>query len=169
MLYFISDTHFSDPNVIMTSRTQFKLEDEMNDLIIKNWNSVIKDDDIVYHLGDVGDYKFLKELKGDIRLVLGNHDVYENIRKEYPDMKIYDKPILDKYYFLSHAPIGFIPSDCPFLNIHGHLHNYNYSLGYAKTWYEGNRYFNVSCEQINYTPISEVEIMRKLGYKNFDL
>ena len=165
MLYFIADTHFSDPNILMISRQQFKTENEMNYTIVNNWNNVVTDNDIVYHLGDIGDYDFLKKLNGDIRIVLGNHDNYDEIKAKYPDMKIYDKPILEKYYFLSHEPIGFIPGDCPFLNIHGHLHNFNYSMGYAKGWYEGNRYFNVSCEQINYTPISEVEIMQKLGYK----
>ena len=38
----------------------------MNEYIIKKWNSAVKEDDIVYHLGDVGfgTTEMLKELIG---------------------------------------------------------------------------------------------------------
>ena len=35
MIYYIADTHFSDPNILVYSRTQFKNVDEMNKLIIE--------------------------------------------------------------------------------------------------------------------------------------
>jgi calcineurin-like phosphoesterase family protein len=165
MIYYIADTHFSDPNTLMYSRPELKNIDEMNKSIIDNWNNTITDEDTVYHLGDIGEYKYLKELKGNIIIVLGNHDNEDDLKKVCPNIKCYDKPIIDRFCILSHAPIGFIPKEFPMINIHGHFHNFSYCYNNSHNWYEGNRYFCVSCEQINYTPISENEIMEKIGYK----
>lgn len=164
MIYFIADTHFDDPNILIYSRQQFKTVQENNDLIIKNWNNVVKEDDIVYHLGDFGNYDYIDKLNGDIRIIKGNHDDEEMFRKKYPHIKFYDKPILDGWMILSHEPISFLPKEAPYLNIHGHLHQFDYRAGTSLNWYEGNRYFNVSCEKINYTPISVKEIIDIIGY-----
>ena len=65
--------------------------------------------------------------------------------------------------WLSHEPITFMPKECPYLNIHGHLHSLIYGTE-DRTWKGGNRYFNVSVERINYTPISLEEITNLLKY-----
>jgi calcineurin-like phosphoesterase family protein len=52
----------------------------MDNAIISNWNRVVKNDDIVYFLGDfafaneksIADLLF--ELKGNIKILFGNHD-----------------------------------------------------------------------------------------------
>lgn len=57
----------------------------MNNTIVENWNSVVNDNDTVYHLGDIAlinskkeDLKrvleILKKLKGQIVFLKGNHD-----------------------------------------------------------------------------------------------
>lgn len=52
----------------------------MNEAIVERWNNVVQPEDIVYVLGDImlndndTGLKLLKSLKGDIRIVLGNHD-----------------------------------------------------------------------------------------------
>lgn len=52
----------------------------MNEMLIENWNSVVGEDDTVYHLGDVGlgpweDWdNSLSRLNGHKILVIGNHD-----------------------------------------------------------------------------------------------
>ena len=86
-------------------------------------------------------------------------------KKEYHNLKIYDKPIINKWMFLSHEPILFLPKELPYLNIHGHLHQFDYRNGTSMNWYNGNRYYNVSCEKINYTPISIQDIIKNIGYK----
>ena len=41
-------------NIIEYCNRPFKDTNEMNEYIIQKWNSVVKENDIVYHLGDVG-------------------------------------------------------------------------------------------------------------------
>jgi calcineurin-like phosphoesterase family protein len=58
----------------------------MNDEIVRRWNEVVAPDDDVYHLGDVMlndndlGLKLLKSLKGNIHIVLGNHDTEKRIK-----------------------------------------------------------------------------------------
>ena len=85
------------------------------------------------------------------------------LKKYYPSIEVSKYPIMVDGLWLSHEPITYIPPECPYLNIHGHLHNLNYGL-LGKTWNEGNRYFNVSVEQIDYTPIFIEEIAKKIEY-----
>ena len=166
MDYYIADTHFDDENILIYSRPQFKSVKEMNELIIKNWIDTVKsDEDTVWHLGDVGNCEYLKDLPGKKIIILGNHDNEEEIRKTLPGAKIYDMPIIDRFLFLSHKPIEFLPKEIPYLNIHGHLHQYDYRMTDGLNWYKGNRYFNASCEKIGFKPISALDIMKKIGYK----
>jgi calcineurin-like phosphoesterase family protein len=80
MIYLISDTHFNHKNVIAYENRPFPTADLMNDTMIKNWNSIVKDDDIVIHLGDVALGKetslkyIIPSLKGRKILIKGNHD-----------------------------------------------------------------------------------------------
>ena len=161
MKYFIADLHNMDNNILTYEHRPFKSVEDMRNTIIKNWNNTVKEDDEVYLLGDIGDPEILKYLKGNIIIVLGNHDNEKNIPKGY---EINKYPIMIDAYWLSHAPIGYMPPECPYLNIHGHLHRFNYGL-LDRTWSSGNRYFCVSVEQINYTPISEEEIGKLLQYR----
>ena len=57
----------------------------MNETIIERWNSLVKPEDTVYHLGDVimGDLEaglpLVKSLNGKIKLTLGNHDTPQRV------------------------------------------------------------------------------------------
>lgn len=88
----------------------------MNRQIIKNFNSVVTDDDDLYLLGDLimsdvmEGFDFLKELKGKLHIILGNHDgitkiaLYETlpnvIKIVYATQIKYKKAT----FYLSHYP-----------------------------------------------------------------
>ena len=62
MIYVTSDTHFNHPRDFLFAPRGFSSCFEHDEQVIKNWNSVVKSDDIVYHLGDLGmgtDYDYL--------------------------------------------------------------------------------------------------------------
>lgn len=161
-VFFISDTHFSHRNILTFSKKDgTKLRDfisieEHDEHLIKCWNDTVRPQDKVYHLGDVVINRkalpICERLNGHKRLVRGNHDCFPT--KEYLPYfeEIYGSRIINGMIF-THIPIH---TDCIErfkINVHGHLHSN--TLG-------DSRYMNVSCEQINYTPISLDEIRKRI-------
>lgn len=79
-IFFTADTHFHHDNIIEYCNRQFKDVNKMDDIIVENWNTVVKPKDIIFVLGDFcfGSQKtwvhFLKQLNGTKYLVIGNHD-----------------------------------------------------------------------------------------------
>jgi len=79
MIYFTSDLHFYHNNIIRYCNRPYASVEEMNEMLIKNWNDVVKPDDVVYCLGDVSlaarpIETFTCRLMGTKYLVPGNHD-----------------------------------------------------------------------------------------------
>lgn len=161
--WVIGDTHFGHKNIIEYESRPFQDTDEMDRIIIKNWNKTVSKGDIVYHMGDVS-FKgvtltraIMNGLNGRKFLIKGNHDIgsndkYINIGFE----KVYDKPIiLHDFIIMSHAPL-YLRNLSPFINIHGHIHSKRSP---------SEDHFNVSVEWINYTPLLLDSILSKYGYK----
>jgi hypothetical protein len=79
-IYFASDYHVGHHNVIRFDGRPFGSVEEMHETLIKNWNSVVQDKDIVFYLGDFafkdkGEAKWFRDqLKGKIYFIMGNHD-----------------------------------------------------------------------------------------------
>ena len=82
--WFSSDTHFDHKNIIKYCGRPFKTVEEMNEKIIENWNKTVKEDDIVFFLGDLafrGKIKdFKKRLNGQIIHIKGNHDSSKDVK-----------------------------------------------------------------------------------------
>lgn len=165
--FLISDTHFMHSNILKYCNRPFKDVEEMNQEIIKRWNSVVSKNDIVYHLGDFafGNLDYISDivlkLNGRIRLILGNHDSYNpNKYIECGFDRVYDKPIIySDYFILSHRPIEWIDETGVFANIYGHIHNDS-----RYQWVTA-RSFNVSADVLNFTPIEfnkVVEMMKQM-------
>jgi calcineurin-like phosphoesterase family protein len=163
-IFLVSDTHFNHANILtFTSQNgtrvrDFKDVNHMNESMIDNWNSVVQPSDKVYHLGDVVMSKKLPEnilsrLNGHKRLIRGNHDVAPT--KDYLKFfdEVYSIRALDKYA-LTHIPIH--PESLGRFkgNIHGHIHE--------RPAYD-SRYFNVSVERIDYTPIPFEVVKKRMG------
>lgn len=121
--WIITDTHFHHEKLV---REAIRPEN-YNELIVKNWNDVVKETDTVIHLGDVifGDKSKLPDilhfLNGKKILVKGNHDYKPN--KFYIDAgfdMVCNQLVFNDVLF-THTPQPNI--DEFVLNIHGHLHN----------------------------------------------
>lgn len=84
--FYISDTHFGHEAVIGFCNRPFSSVTEMDGFMVDQWNAVVHDDDIVYHLGDFAfggaEYAahIFHQLRGRKILILGNHDM----RREKP-------------------------------------------------------------------------------------
>lgn len=85
-IFFTADHHFNHKRIIEYSSRPFKDVDEMNEVLIQKWNSKVKAEDTVYHLGDFAlghiedQLRVLKRLNGNINFILGSHD------KELPEI-----------------------------------------------------------------------------------
>lgn len=83
-IFFSSDWHLNHKNIIKYCNRPFSNIEEMRKKIIENHNSLVSNDDMVYHLGDfifapksgIVDkiYSTLSKLNGRHILILGNHD-----------------------------------------------------------------------------------------------
>lgn len=78
--YYIADTHFGHENVLKFDNRPFGSIEEMEEIMIMNWNAVVRPEDDVYILGDFcfktkkGAAYYLKQLNGHKHLIIGNHD-----------------------------------------------------------------------------------------------
>ena len=111
----------------------------MNLTQVQKWNETVEDDDDIYVLGDLmlGDsnnIEFIKQLKGKIHIVLGNHDTAnrEKMYRKLPNVvEIAEVGIrlqYKKYHFiLTHYPMltGNLEKESlkqMTLNLYGHTH-----------------------------------------------
>jgi calcineurin-like phosphoesterase family protein len=79
--YYIADTHFSHKRIIEYENRPFNSVEEMNTVMIENWNRKVSKNDSVYILGDfifsndeAETIKLLNSLNGNKFLIYGNHD-----------------------------------------------------------------------------------------------
>lgn len=163
--FFISDTHFGHEGSCrflredgVTKMRPFSCAEEMDEILVQNWNSVVKPHDKVYHLGDVAmkrkDIHTLHRCNGRKVLIRGNHDIFklEDYALYFYDIRgVHVMPARDM--ILSHIPLH---NDCVKrfrVNVHGHLH---------EKLIKDREHINVSVEQINYTPISYDELQARI-------
>lgn len=186
-IFLLSDHHFNHANIIKFAgrdgnliRPGFESIEHMNETIIENHNKVVKPGDKVYFGGDMGKRfgDFLHRMNGRKRLIQGNHDD----KLSRGELASFDKILswrffghLSKNMVVSHYPLHPMsftyrgtPRDAETMgtaepncwNVHGHIHEKLVKLdnGHVDT-----RYFNISCEHMNYTPIHIEDLINKLG------
>jgi calcineurin-like phosphoesterase family protein len=177
-IWVTSDSHFRHSNILkftdsatgkLIRGNRFADVDEMDEHMIERWNSVVKQGDIVYHLGDVviaknqEDKEWFKKnwprLNGSKRLIVGNHDDIPFLASGGFFKKVQMWRMFPEFgLMLSHVPLhesGLrrgAPNDpdAPVLvNIHGHIHQNPGPAG---------PYRNVSVEVTDYTPVNMEEL-----------
>ena len=165
MLFVTSDHHFGHKKIIEYENRPFSSVEEMDEELIRKWNEVVSNDDIVFYLGDFMFYgsrrkaiDILNRLNGRKNLIiLGNHDRCHNIGWWE---RIGFRQALDCKYILgrvilSHEPILYDIGD--FHNIHGHIHSDK--LSEARN---SNKHFNVSVDVTGYRPVSMDRILASI-------
>ena len=170
-VFFTSDTHFNHGNIIEYCQRPFKNVDAMNEKIINNWNSVVGEDDIVFHLGDfcLGGSaewnKVLDRLNGHIYLTYGNHDL-KNIRQgvsdrfEYVGMQMRIEIGKQKIY-LNHYPfLCFEGGYKDMWQLFGHVHTRKNNTGVdaGRLQYLYPTQYDVGVDNNDFTPVSYEQV-----------
>jgi len=125
--------------------------------MMDNWNSCVKEGDLVYHLGDFSlgpPHIWRTTLNGNIILIKGNHDRRRDSRcfdyKKQLEIKIGEFKCL-----LIHRP-SQVPEDIyqqvDFV-LHGHIHNH---------WLRNEKKINMGVDVWGFRPVSEEELLQFL-------
>ena len=145
----------------------------MDEHLIQQWNSVVPQDGLVFHLGDFafGDpSKYRPRLNGQIRFIIGNHDrdseAYQfNAPKEQRPFLSYEDVrmvvIEGQAIWLSHYAHKVWPKQGrKSWHLYGHSHNNlpddKHSLS-----------FDVGVDAHNFTPLSYKQVKQIMGRKEF--
>jgi len=180
-VFVTSDTHFGHKNIcrgttVWTGDSYNRTRDfkdfvEMNETLFMNINMMIKEDDILYHIGDFafGNNSNIvnarKRIKcKDIRLILGNHDWKINKNPEL--LKLFVNPtkkyihlagsfLKDRPVIMIHKPNGHTVNNYPGeLILHGHSHK-------TINLIDGNK-FDIGCDGNNLRPYHIEEVLKRL-------
>ena len=176
-IWVTSDLHFFHNKEFLYKPRGFNSIEEHNEIIVQNWNKIIKSSDTVYLLGDLilnnneDGVKLLNQLQGKIYYIRGNHctDVRCMLYKERTHMI----PLCGDFFtswaslekikgyslYLSHYPtmVGSLEDMSPLnkrlINLHGHTHSKN------KFYQDIPFMYNVALDAHNNTPVSFDEII----------
>lgn len=178
-IWFTSDTHFYHKNIIKYCYRPFNSVEEMNQSLIDNWNNVVKENDIVFHLGDFAFDKWksiINQLNGKIYLIVGNHDEIK-----YPGHKIFDLfegvynqlyiQIDNQWIYLNHYPFlcyGGSYKNKPVWTLSGHTHICkikNTGKDFERMNYLFPTQYDVGVDFNDYTPISFKEVKEKIEFQ----
>lgn len=182
MIYLTSDWHFSHNRSFIWEPRGFKNEWEMNKVIIERHNAIVQSNDEVYCLGDVmlnnneEGLRCLKQLKGNIHIIKGNHDsdTRMNLYNQcYNVVEICEGKFLNYenyYFYLSHYPClcsnfdDNKPLKAKTISLTGHTH----TKDPFADWDKGLIY-HVEQDAHNCSPISIdkiiLDIKERMGFK----
>ena len=163
---FIADLHLGHTN--MALKRGFATAEEHDEHIISQWNKKVHKRDTVYILGDVTmesskPYPLLNRMNGIKRVVLGNHDMGKDIPELLKYVHSVSGMVRYKGIWLTHCPVH--ERELEFRvprNIHGHIHEERImqleSFGFKDEWVPHDKYHCVSCEHVDYTPVTLEEL-----------
>ena len=168
-IYLTSDHHFGHSNILKFTgldgnliRPNFKDVNEMNQYMIDQWNSVVKPEDHVWHLGDVcmsGHFlPIIAKLNGHKRLILGNHDKEDVGKYRKAGFQKIRGSNMNSGVLMTHFPVHPAHFGKAKVNAHGHIHERCSPKG---------SYVNVSVERWDYKPISIEQVLEeRIKYEN---
>lgn len=167
-VFFTADTHFGHANIIKFCARPFASVEEMDEILIENWNAKVREGDTVYILGDMfyrckNVVEILQCLHGNKHLITGNHDgswMGQVDLKEYfvGVDRILDMKDGERRYTLCHYPMMQWPQErCGYM-IHGHIHN-DVALDFWPLLRVRERVLNAGVDVNGYAPVSFDELL----------
>ena len=174
---FIADLHFGHNGIHEKFRTEFDSQEDHDDYIHGNILAVASTTKTLWILGDsflkTKEFWRLEEYRlnyQQVNIVLGNHchTGLPRYALQFKNVNVFG--VLKRFgYWLSHVPVPDYELYRGF-NIHGHTHSKEvvrkvFEYGNWVCNEEDDRYFCVSCENINYTPISLQKIKELRGWE----
>lgn len=165
MVYFTADMHLGHRGIITMQNRPFESVEEMNHILLQNYNAVVHRDDTVYILGDICHHmnneaaeELIKKLNGKKYLIKGNHD------KNYEPQLFMDiqdfmtVSVNGQYFALMHYPMLSWPKkNSGSIQVHGHIHaqmDYN-----DNNRAEGIKRYDVGVDANNFFPVSAKRII----------
>lgn len=170
-VFIVSDTHFGHANIVKFTANGVRLRpfenhEEHDEALVANWNSVVRPNDKVYHLGDVSisrkSLTLLERLHGEKILIRGNHDIFklEDYAKYFRDIRSFH--VLNGCVF-THAPLHTSCLEKFGCNVHGHTHaNHIKRVADIGGMENDPSYLNVCVEHTNYTPLLLEEVFDRI-------
>ena len=142
MIYLTSDLHFNHDKEFVWKDRGFNSVEEMNEEIIKRFNSRVQEGDDIYILGDLcmsanllDNKNLIERLNGRLHIVYGNHDTDSRIEMYHACQNVieicgYATVLKYKKYkfYLSHYPTNTAnyddeePLKARIINLCGHIH-----------------------------------------------
>lgn len=185
-IFFTSDSHFMHEHIIKFCKRPFNDVNEMNHILLENWNNKVPQDGLVFHLGDFAwggykEYKNIREqLNGKIIFIKGNHDHKNGCQTqeqynslfEYTTQQMYIE-IEGRKIYLNHVPFlcyGGTYRDANNLvyQLFGHIHTSNIMERNNGKDFERctsmlfPTQYDVGVDFNNFTPISWNEVNEKI-------
>lgn len=176
-IWFTADTHFGHANIIDFCDRPFPSVCKMNGKLVELWNKVVKEDDIVFHLGDFAltntktVQHILDSLNGKIHLIAGNHEKSvlkpAHIREQFETVSdILEIEVEDDELGIGFAPI--VLCHYPLLRWnrahHGAWHLFGHVHGNVEHY--NNNAHDVGVDVNNYAPVSYEKIKSIITKKN---
>ena len=146
-VYILSDTHFDDEDCKLMNPNWISPEAQIEII-----NKTVGKGDTFLCLGDVGDPKYIPQIKAKRKvLLLGNHDARGAYKEVFDE--VYSGPLfIGEKILLSHEPVYGLPW-C--LNIHGHDHNN------VEPYADGCKHINLAANVCGYTPVSLGKLIKE--------
>lgn len=184
-IFFTSDLHFSHEGILQFATRPFKNSDEMDEILIRNWNDKVPEDGETYILGDIGFAsakrikEIFKQLNGRKILIRGNHDsnysdsLLNSVFDEVYDLlylRIRDEERAKYVYIvLSHYPmVDWQGSFKGSWQLFGHLHTRNIpEFGTFQTHLFDKQY-DVGVDNNDFTPVSFPELKQIIAQQSKD-
>lgn len=167
MIYFTSDLHLGEDDHLKQISSRFGSMRDYEQYVRDYWHSVVKPDDEVYVIGDIGNPSFsIIDLPGIKHLIIGNREEgpYESsgkaiggvtpeelgkLRQSFRSVRAYNS--IYSVYMLSHLPLHSSTIYDGYINVHGHQHTGKQKLT--------KRHFNVAFQLNDFQFVASTQIV----------